>query len=240
MTSPASSAWASAGSTVSVPLPSDEDGYDEKECPNPECLARFRIHTEDWSNPVTDERAFCPVCRHEANRQSWFTSEQVEYAQAVALRQLKGQLDQAFSRSARRSQTRPSSGMLSITFSYRPGRMRNVARSLRGSRAALLLRGLRVPLRIHRRRVLLPGMRAQLRSLHVRGHARDRPGEPGSASQAHRSPWSAGTPRRISAAASRERPREAGDCLPAVRRGDLRPPARPEARPRIQRLPATG
>ncbi len=110
------------GMTVSVPLPSDEDGYDEKECPNPECLARFRIHTDDWSNLVTDEQAFCPVCRHEANSQSWFTPEQVEHAQAVALRQIKGQLDQAFSRSARRSQTRPSSGMLAITFSYRPGR----------------------------------------------------------------------------------------------------------------------
>ena len=38
------------GMTVSVPLPSDEDGFDEKECPNSDCLARFRIHTEDWSS----------------------------------------------------------------------------------------------------------------------------------------------------------------------------------------------
>lgn len=109
------------GVGVSVTLPSDEDGYDEKECPNPDCLARFKIHTDDWTSLVADERVFCPVCRHEANSQSWFTPEQIEYAKAVALRQMKGEIDRAFARGARRSQGRPTSGMLSISFSYRPG-----------------------------------------------------------------------------------------------------------------------
>lgn len=115
------------GTTISVPLPSDEHGYDEKECPNPECLARFKIHTDDWSNLVPEERVFCPVCRHEAASQSWFTPEQVEYAQAIAFRQVQGQIDRAFTHGARRSQRRPSSGMVSISFSYRPGRLPYVA-----------------------------------------------------------------------------------------------------------------
>jgi hypothetical protein len=66
------------GIQVSVPLPSDADGYVEKECPSPECLSRFKIHTDDWSSLCSDEAVYCALCRHEADSQQWFTPEELE------------------------------------------------------------------------------------------------------------------------------------------------------------------
>jgi hypothetical protein len=70
---------------VRVEMPVDEDGYTERECPNAECLARFNIHVEDWTRLVNEEAAYCPACRHEADSESWWTTDQVEYAKQVAV-----------------------------------------------------------------------------------------------------------------------------------------------------------
>ena len=122
------------GVHVSVALPSDADGYDEKECPNPECLARFKIHTEDWSSLVSDEIVYCPLCRHEADGQQWFTPEQVEYAQRVALEQMKGRIDRAFQQGVRSANRRaPRGGFVSFSFEYKPGRRTYVAPLVAGN-----------------------------------------------------------------------------------------------------------
>jgi len=63
---------------VRRPVPTDADGYVDKECPSAECLTGFKIHGEDWTNLVSDEVVYCPICRHEADSSHWFTTEQIK------------------------------------------------------------------------------------------------------------------------------------------------------------------
>lgn len=49
---------------LTVSLPSDEDGYLDRECPSSDCEFEFKIHEDDWRDKVRDEEVFCPFCRH--------------------------------------------------------------------------------------------------------------------------------------------------------------------------------
>jgi hypothetical protein len=116
------------GMTISVSLPSDAEGYDEKECPNPDCLAQFKVHTDDWTNLVADEVVYCPICRYPANSQSWFTQEQIDYAQTVARERMIGEIDRVFAQGSRRASRRaPRDGLIVLSFSYKPSPRRYVA-----------------------------------------------------------------------------------------------------------------
>ena len=103
---------------VSVPLRAepDADGYIDKECPNKECLFPFKIQGEDWKKIVRDEEVFCPACGHDAPAKSWWTTEQVEWAQKIALRQVTGQLDDAMERdSSEWNRRQPRNAFVRIT-----------------------------------------------------------------------------------------------------------------------------
>jgi hypothetical protein len=113
---------------VRVALSSDAEGYLQRECPNPGCLARFTVRADDWSTLVADEVVFCPLCRHEADSDRWFTPEQIDYGKRVALHQMKGRIDRAFVRGVRSANSRVSSGgFISFSFEYKPGRRTYVA-----------------------------------------------------------------------------------------------------------------
>lgn len=88
------------GMSVSAPVEEDADGYVDKECPGDDCKFGFKIHGEDWRDKVRDEEVFCPFCRHTAHARSWFTTEQVEQLQKVALSKVKGMLGDAMRRDA--------------------------------------------------------------------------------------------------------------------------------------------
>lgn len=113
---------------VSVPLTSDPDGYDEKECPSVACLARFKVHMDDWTNLVAAEAVYCPICRFEADSRQWFTPEQVEYAKRIAVEQVKGRINQALASGVRSANRRaPGGGFLTFSFEYKPGRRTYIA-----------------------------------------------------------------------------------------------------------------
>jgi hypothetical protein len=44
---------------VSVPIPSDSEGYFDRECPSGECLFQFKVHEQDWREKVRNEEVFC-------------------------------------------------------------------------------------------------------------------------------------------------------------------------------------
>ena len=106
------------------------------------------------------------------------------------------------------------------------------------SSRALRLRGVRLPLRLHRRRLFCPPAGTTPRA--PRSRTRSRPSGqastscPGFAELVGQRRRGGPRPRH-----RRERPGQAGHGLPAVRRGELRPPARPKASAHVQRLPAT-
>lgn len=89
------------GLKVSVPIKTDEEGYMDKECPSVSCMFIFKVHEEDWANIFRDEAVFCPMCRHEAPADSWWTTEQIEHAKRQALRFVKGRIGQAMETDAR-------------------------------------------------------------------------------------------------------------------------------------------
>ena len=88
---------------LSVTLPLD-NGYLRRECPS--CCQQFKWrHTEDSSEHGTSAMPtayFCPYCGKAAPHDSWWTSEQVEYFQAVMARPAADEVSRMFERELRR------------------------------------------------------------------------------------------------------------------------------------------
>lgn len=83
------------GSSVSIPIETDELGYIDKQCPNEECEFLFKVNENDWQNNFGDDAVWCPLCRHEAPARSWYTIEQVEHAHAEAMSVVHGKIHNA-------------------------------------------------------------------------------------------------------------------------------------------------
>jgi hypothetical protein len=105
---------------ISVALPSDADGYYDRECPSTECLCQFKVHEDDWRDKVRDEQVFCAFCGHTAPSAKWWTQEQIKHAEAAALAQFKGQIGNAMRRDAQRWNSRQGrNSLLRITMSVK-------------------------------------------------------------------------------------------------------------------------
>ena len=83
------------GVRIAIDIPLDEKGYFDRECPNEECQAEFKVLFEDWKEKVRDEVAYCPICRYECPSTEWNTKPQVEYIQNAAMAHLLGVVDDA-------------------------------------------------------------------------------------------------------------------------------------------------
>jgi hypothetical protein len=69
------------GSTVSVTIPTDEEGFMGRECPQKECESYSR------SSPAQVLQALIfLVTGHAGSPQTFWTKEQIEYAKSVAIR----------------------------------------------------------------------------------------------------------------------------------------------------------
>jgi hypothetical protein len=73
------------GNQVRVPIESDDDGYLGRECPEDTCLGYFKI--TPGTGITGPAPCHCPYCGHSGDSNTFFTQEQIEYAQSVALRQ---------------------------------------------------------------------------------------------------------------------------------------------------------
>ena len=72
----------------SVKIEPDEDGYTGRECP--ECEKYFKIKFGTGLPGATD--CHCPYCNHIGPQEEFWTKEQIEYAQSVALNKISGDL----------------------------------------------------------------------------------------------------------------------------------------------------
>jgi hypothetical protein len=75
------------GNTVRIAIPSDSDGYFGRECPV--CDGFFKVTPGTGLSDTTD--AFCPYCGHHGPADTFWTSEQMEYAKSVILNRVTGQ-----------------------------------------------------------------------------------------------------------------------------------------------------
>lgn len=97
---------------ISVDILTDPSGFIRRECPT--CMDQFK-----WFVGATDERPddfvdpdayFCPFCGVPADKDSWWTQEQLAHAQNVAigaaLKHAQGELAREFGRGKARSSFR--------------------------------------------------------------------------------------------------------------------------------------
>ncbi|MCG7947315.1 MAG: hypothetical protein N0C84_13310 [Candidatus Thiodiazotropha taylori] len=61
--------------SISIPVEIDEKGYADRQCPAENCEFLFKVHEEDCKNIFKDEAVWCPMCRHEAPADKWYTKE---------------------------------------------------------------------------------------------------------------------------------------------------------------------
>lgn len=101
---------------ISVSLPSDEDGYFDRECPSPECLCQFKVHEDDWRDRVRDEEVFCAFCGHTADSKQWWTQEQIKHGEQGALAKFERHIGGAMKRDAQGWNSRqPRNSFIRIT-----------------------------------------------------------------------------------------------------------------------------
>lgn len=106
---------------VQIPVPLDEDGYGDRECPHEECVSEFKILADDWRDKVRDEEVFCPICGHTADWNQWHSQEQIEHVQQFAMREVQKALGGAmrdWSWDFNRRQ--PRGGFISMSMKYKP------------------------------------------------------------------------------------------------------------------------
>lgn len=110
------------GHTVSVPIECDEKGYVDKQCPSKECEFLFKVQQDDWKNIFKDEAVWCPLCRHEAPANQWYSIAQVEHAREQALGVVKGEIHNALVSGAQEFNRRqPRNSFISMTMKVQGG-----------------------------------------------------------------------------------------------------------------------
>lgn len=105
----------------SMEIEEDEDGYYDKECPNEECLQKFKVNAEDWINKIIpNDKCHCPFCGCVKGYNSWWATEQIEQAKRQAKEEVCAELGSALEKDVIRfnkSQAKNSFIKFSMTFS---------------------------------------------------------------------------------------------------------------------------
>lgn len=113
------------GRSISIRIDADEKGYIDKQCPSEECLFLFKVNKDDWSNLFRDEAVWCPMCRHEAPADQWFTIEQAEHAKSEALTVVKGEINNALRTGAQKfNRSQPRNSFISMSMEVKGGTQR--------------------------------------------------------------------------------------------------------------------
>jgi len=68
---------------MTVDVPTDEDGYFDRQCPGEPCGAEFKIDFEDWKTKIRNDEAFCPICGKKASSNKWYTNDNTFAKQAM-------------------------------------------------------------------------------------------------------------------------------------------------------------
>ena len=111
--------------SISVPIETDPKGYVDKQCPSEECEFLFKVNEEDWENIFIDEAVYCPLCKHEAPSNEWFTIDQIEQGKAEALTIVNGTISNALRSGAQKFNRRqPKNSFISLYIKVKGGEKR--------------------------------------------------------------------------------------------------------------------
>ena len=83
---------------IPVSIPSDADGYLDRQCPSAECKFNFKVHEHNWRSEVRDEEVFCPSSGHTNTSGNWCTEEQTEHLKKPAVAHVRRRIGHAMKR----------------------------------------------------------------------------------------------------------------------------------------------
>lgn len=109
------------GVKIPVELPLDDEGYLDRECHAETCQAEFKVLFQDWKEKVSDEKVYCPICRHEALSGEWNTDEQREYHKGVAVAHVQDIVHSALAEDAQRFNRAQRPGFIQMSMSAKRG-----------------------------------------------------------------------------------------------------------------------
>ncbi|MGM0783595.1 MAG: hypothetical protein ACQEUM_05760 [Pseudomonadota bacterium] len=113
------------GKRISTEIQADEKGYIDKQCPAEECEFIFKVNEQDWEDIFKAEAVWCPMCRHEAPADQWFTKAQVEHAQTETLTVVQGKINNALRSGASKfNRQQPKNSFVSMTMKVSGGSYR--------------------------------------------------------------------------------------------------------------------
>lgn len=114
------------GKSISIPLETDPKGYLDKQCPSENCKFLFKVNAEDWGNLFRDEAVWCPLCKHEAPADQWFTIKQLEHAKEEAFKIFQGEINKALRTGANKfNRKQPKNSFLSVSVKVKGGHERS-------------------------------------------------------------------------------------------------------------------
>jgi uncharacterized Zn finger protein (UPF0148 family) len=103
---------------VSIQMEIDDEGYLDRRCPAEECGAAFKVLFTDWRDKVSDERAWCAICGEAQEATEFNTPDQFRQIKEQAVAHMSGQLNDAMRRARKPT---INAGLISMTWSYKPG-----------------------------------------------------------------------------------------------------------------------
>lgn len=107
---------------IPISIPLDDDGYLDRVCPNTNCRHEFKVLFDDWESKVPNDRAYCPLCRHNTDPTDFNTPELDAHISDVAQAYAAGVIDQAMTDAARAfNRSQPRDGFIKMSMSYHPG-----------------------------------------------------------------------------------------------------------------------
>lgn len=104
---------------IPIKIISDEKGYLDRECPHKECEFVFKIQIKDWEDKVSNEEVYCPRCGHVASSDQWWTKQQLEKIQEIAMQWAMSKIDNTIKKSFKKV-SRQSNKYFKIK--YKPGK----------------------------------------------------------------------------------------------------------------------
>jgi hypothetical protein len=117
--------------SVSVSMPSDENGRTARECLSEECSPGYFKVTPGTGITGGQPSAFCPYCRHEAEPSDFMTREQRRYAEELLMQEVLSGVDDmvkdAFGLDAS-GRRKMGGGFISMEMTYKPGPKPHVMR----------------------------------------------------------------------------------------------------------------
>ena len=124
---------------ITIPINRDEKGYIDRQCPDKNCEFIFKIYADDWDECEDDDTAWCPLCRHEAPIDHWYTLDQVEHGTAEARIIMQGQISNAMRTGAQNQNRRQrKNSFISVSMKVTGSRKRTQAIPARAAEAMQL------------------------------------------------------------------------------------------------------